>query len=123
MGDDTANGRRITERGLFADIRGRADAPALLFLHGGPGQGCDDFMAVQGDLLSRSVRLIGIDQRGVDRSAALPAAAQETSARALRAAYVAALEALAGTKAPRTTTWRSPPTRARMSRCSACCRG
>jgi len=72
MGDHTANGRRITEHGLFADIRGDAGAAALLFLHGGPGQGCHDFMAVQGDLLAASVRLIGIDQRGVDRSAPLP---------------------------------------------------
>ena len=30
MGDHTTNGRRITEHGLFADIRGDADAPALL---------------------------------------------------------------------------------------------
>ena len=74
MGDGTANGRRITKRGLFADTRGDADAPALLFLHGGPGQGCHDFMAIQGHLLGRSVRLIGIDQRGVDRSAPLPVA-------------------------------------------------
>jgi proline iminopeptidase len=72
MGDDAANGRRITEHALFADIRGGAGAPALLFLHGGPGQGCHDFMAIQGDLLGRSVRLIGIDQRGVDRSAPMP---------------------------------------------------
>ena len=72
MGDDTANGRFLTEHGLFADIRGEAGAPALLFLHGGPGQGCHDFMALQGDLLAGSVRLIGIDQRGVDRSAPLP---------------------------------------------------
>jgi proline iminopeptidase len=74
MGDDTAHGRRITEHGLFADIRGDAGAPALLFLHGGPGQGCHDFMAVQGDLLAASVRVIGIDQRGVDRSIPLPGA-------------------------------------------------
>jgi len=73
MGADRANGRRITEHGLYADIRGDADAPPLLFLHGGPGQGCHDFMALQGDLLAASVRLIGLDQRGVDRSAPLPA--------------------------------------------------
>src|SRR5262249_23037326 len=66
-------GRRITEHELYADIRGDADAPPLLFLHGGPGQGCHDFMALQGDLLAASVRLIGLDQRGVDRSAPLPA--------------------------------------------------
>ena len=73
MGADRANGRRITEHELYADIRGDADAPPLLFLHGGPGQGCHDFMALQGDLLAASVRLIGLDQRGVDRSAPLPA--------------------------------------------------
>ena len=72
MDDDVANGRQITRHGLYADIRGDPAAPALLFLHGGPGQGCHDFMAIQGDLLSQSVRLIGIDQRGVDRSAPLP---------------------------------------------------
>lgn len=73
MGDDIPNGRRITDHGIYADIRGDAEAPALLFLHGGPGQGCHDFMAIQGGLLGRSVRLIGIDQRGVDRSAPMPA--------------------------------------------------
>ena len=72
MGTDHAPGRRLTGHGLYADIRGDAGAPALLFLHGGPGQGCHDFMAIQGDLLGRSVRLIGIDQRGVDRSAPVP---------------------------------------------------
>ena len=71
VGADEVTGRRITSHGLFADIRGDARAPALLFLHGGPGQGCHDFMAIQGDLLAASVRLIGIDQRGVDRSAPL----------------------------------------------------
>jgi proline iminopeptidase len=72
MGTDHAAGHRLTSHGLYTDIRGDAAAPALLFLHGGPGQGCHDFMAIQGDLLGRSVRLVGIDQRGVDRSAPLP---------------------------------------------------
>ena len=72
MGTDRAAGKRLTGHGLYTDIRGDAAAPALLFLHGGPGQGCHDFMAIQGDLLGRSVRLIGIDQRGVDRSAPMP---------------------------------------------------
>jgi len=72
MGTDHAAGHRLTSQGLYTDIRGDADAPAMLFLHGGPGQGCHDFMAIQGDLLGRSVRLIGIDQRGVDRSAPMP---------------------------------------------------
>ena len=71
---------QITRHGLFADIRGDTSSPPLLFLHGGPGQGCYDFMAIQGDLLSRSVLLIGLDQRGVDRSAPLPEGATLTVA-------------------------------------------
>jgi len=80
MGIDHTAGHRLTSHGLYADIRGDAAAPALLFLHGGPGQGCHDFMAIQGDLLGRSVRLIGIDQRGVDRSAPMPEGAGLTVA-------------------------------------------
>ena len=72
MGTDHAAVTGTTSHGLYTDIRGDAAAPALLFLHGGPGQGCHDFMALQGDLLAASVRLIGLDQRGVDRSAPLP---------------------------------------------------
>lgn len=72
MGTDRAAGHRLTSHGLYTDIRGDAAAPALLFLHGGPGQGCHDFMVLQGDLLAASVRLIGLDQRGVDRSVPLP---------------------------------------------------
>jgi proline iminopeptidase len=59
MSETGARQGQITRHGLFADIRGARDGPALLFLHGGPGQGCYDFMAVQGDLLSSSVLLIG----------------------------------------------------------------
>jgi proline iminopeptidase len=80
MGTDHAAGHRLTSHGLYTDIRGDAAAPALLFLHGGPGQGCHDFMAIQGGLLGRSLRLIGIDQRGVDRSAPMPAGARLTVA-------------------------------------------
>jgi proline iminopeptidase len=80
MGTDQPAGQRLTSHGLYTDIRGDADAPALLFLHGGPGQGCHDFMAIQGDLLGRSVRLIGIDQRGVDRSVPMPEGATLTVA-------------------------------------------
>jgi proline iminopeptidase len=62
------------------DVRGEPGSPPLLFLHGGPGQGCYDFMALQGDLLSKSVLLIGLDQRGVDRSVPLPPGATLTVA-------------------------------------------
>jgi proline iminopeptidase len=80
MGSASARQGQITRHGLFADIRGDTSSPPLLFLHGGPGQGCYDFMALQGDLLSRSVLLIGLDQRGVDRSAPLPSGATLTVA-------------------------------------------
>jgi proline iminopeptidase len=54
---------------FFADVRGRPEAPALLYLHGGPGMGSYEFMHWQGGLLARDLRLIGLDQRGVLRSA------------------------------------------------------
>jgi proline iminopeptidase len=58
---------------LFVDDRGDADAPPLLFIHGGPGQGCFDFMRSVGDSLARRLRIIGVDQRGTLRSDPLPA--------------------------------------------------
>jgi proline iminopeptidase len=57
---------------LFVDDRGDAAAPPLLFIHGGPGQSCYDFMQVQGDMLARRLRIIGVDQRGTLRSDPLP---------------------------------------------------
>lgn len=71
---------RLTRHGLFTDVRGDAASPALLYLHGGPGQGSYDFMALQGDRLAASLRVVGLDQRGVDRSAPLPAGATLTIA-------------------------------------------
>ncbi len=59
---------------LFVDDRGDADAPPLLFIHGGPGQGCYDFMRSAGDTLAGQVRVVGVDQRGTLRSDPLPAA-------------------------------------------------
>jgi pimeloyl-ACP methyl ester carboxylesterase len=58
---------------LFVEDRGDANAPPLLFIHGGPGQGCYDFMRSVGDLLARRLRIIGVDQRGTLRSDPLPA--------------------------------------------------
>jgi len=57
---------------LHVDERGTADAPPLLYLHGGPGQGCFDFMTCQGDRLAKDLRVIGVDQRGVLFSDPLP---------------------------------------------------
>jgi proline iminopeptidase len=56
---------------LYVDRRGSEDAPALLFLHGGPGAGSYDFMSFQGDRLSPRLHLVGVDQRGVQQSDAL----------------------------------------------------
>jgi proline iminopeptidase len=49
--------RHVEVRGkrLFLDVRGDPTAPALLYLHGGPGTNCYGFMQWQGDLLSRRV--------------------------------------------------------------------
>ena len=69
-------GRLVAVNGtrIFVDDRGDQDAPALLYIHGGPGQGCYDFMRSQGDLLARKLRIIGVDQRGTLRSDPLPVA-------------------------------------------------
>jgi proline iminopeptidase len=69
-------GRQVSVNGtrIFIDDRGDPDAPALLFIHGGPGQGCYDFMRSQGDRLAGRLRVIGMDQRGTLRSNPLPAA-------------------------------------------------
>ncbi|MDX6262420.1 MAG: proline iminopeptidase [Kribbellaceae bacterium] len=53
---------------LYVDQRGPVDAPALLFLHGGPGSGTYDFLSFQGDALAKRLRLIAVDQRGVQHS-------------------------------------------------------
>jgi proline iminopeptidase len=53
---------------LFVDLRGDEANPPLLYLHGGPGTSCYGFMLWQGDLLARSLFVVGMDQRGVLRS-------------------------------------------------------
>ncbi|MFD0637581.1 alpha/beta hydrolase [Catenulispora yoronensis] len=50
---------------------GDVDAPALLYLHGGPGMGCHNFVQWQGQTLARGVRLVTFDQRGFHQSDAL----------------------------------------------------
>lgn len=57
-----------TNGDLFLDVRGDAAAPPLLYLHGGPGMGCREFMNWQGDRLAVRLRVVGLDQRGVLRS-------------------------------------------------------
>lgn len=62
----------VNDTRIFADIRGDATNPPLLYIHGGPGMGCWDFMHHQADRLAEQLYLIGIDQRGVLRSDPLP---------------------------------------------------
>ncbi|GAA1536786.1 alpha/beta hydrolase [Kribbella lupini] len=58
----------IRDTRLYVDQRGAADAPPLLYLHGGPGAGSYDFLTFQGDRLAERLQVIGVDQRGVQQS-------------------------------------------------------
>ena len=60
---------RVTDGSrVYVEERGDTTAPPVLFLPGGPGMGCDEFLHWQGDLLSNRLRLVGLDPRGVLRS-------------------------------------------------------
>lgn len=56
---------------IYVEVMGEEHLPAFLYLHGGPGAGCYDFLLTQGELLSQFIRIIAIDQRGVLRSDAI----------------------------------------------------
>ncbi|MEC0178331.1 alpha/beta hydrolase [Paenibacillus favisporus] len=56
---------------LFVEDFGDPRHPALLYLHGGPGASCMDFVSTQARTLSERLRVIAIDQRGVLRSDAI----------------------------------------------------
>jgi proline iminopeptidase len=60
---ETADGARV----WFRDA-GPRDAPALVFLHGGPGYNSIDFERSVLPLLERSLRVVVLDQRGCGRS-------------------------------------------------------
>ncbi|MBN3555578.1 alpha/beta hydrolase [Fictibacillus nanhaiensis] len=64
------NGQEIEIRGkkLYVERYGDVDKPAILYLHGGPGEGCHDFSFHQAERLGKHFNLILIDQRGVCRS-------------------------------------------------------
>ncbi|MBY9062490.1 alpha/beta hydrolase [Sphingomonas yunnanensis] len=63
----------INGRQLWVDDSGPRDAPALLYVHGGPGIGAFDFEHYMKGPLQGRLRLISVDQRGVLRSSPLPA--------------------------------------------------
>lgn len=63
---------KIKGKDIYAEILGEDSAPALLFIHGGPGGiGVADFIEYQGDRLSKNFKVIAPDQRGVWRSEAI----------------------------------------------------
>ncbi|PLT27815.1 alpha/beta fold hydrolase [Peribacillus deserti] len=66
-------GKLIEIRGkkLYVECYGSHDSPAVLYLHGGPGESCYDFSYHQSRRLEGRFRLIAIDQRGVCRSEAI----------------------------------------------------
>ncbi|HEX6040322.1 alpha/beta hydrolase [Longimicrobium sp.] len=63
--DVVVNGVRLWYR-----VAGTApvDAPPVVFLHGGPGQGSQSFAALAGPRLEPSLRMVYMDQRGSGRS-------------------------------------------------------
>ena len=65
-----AAGQWLAIRGtrLYVEDTGLRDAPALLYLHGGPGAGSFDFSLYQRDRLNLTLRTVIFDQRGVLRS-------------------------------------------------------
>jgi len=64
------NGSLVAVEGsrLWVEQYGRVSAPALLYIHGGPGLGVFEFSHYMRDLLAGSLRLVLVDQRGVLRS-------------------------------------------------------
>lgn len=53
---------------IHVEIFGEKHFPAVLFLHGGPGESCYEFVYHQARRLSKELKVIAIDQRGVLRS-------------------------------------------------------
>lgn len=58
----------IRGKKLYVEFRGNPTLPPLLYLHGGPGSSCYDFMYFQAERLEKHFYLIGVDQRGTLRS-------------------------------------------------------
>ncbi|KAA0547200.1 alpha/beta hydrolase [Bacillus sp. BGMRC 2118] len=58
----------IRGKKLYVEQYGHQANPAILYLHGGPGESCYDFTFHQKSRLEKYFRVIAIDQRGVCRS-------------------------------------------------------
>ncbi|KKI85280.1 alpha/beta hydrolase [Shouchella clausii] len=56
---------------IHVEIFGDRSLPAVLFLHGGPGESCYEFVYHQSNRFSDQFQLVAIDQRGVCRSEGL----------------------------------------------------
>jgi proline iminopeptidase len=70
----TACGTHVEIRGtrLYVYDMGPVDAPTLVYLHGGPGMGCHEFVRWQGEALAQELRVIAFDQRGSHHSDPVP---------------------------------------------------
>lgn len=66
--DVAVNLREVRGKRLYVEVLGAESAPALLYLHGGPGTGSYDFTLHQGARLAAKLRVVALDQRGVLRS-------------------------------------------------------
>jgi proline iminopeptidase len=84
----------VRDTRLWVEDYGPKDAPALLYVHGGPGLGVFEFSHFMRERLSRNHRLILVDQRGVLRSDPL-AAGEPMTLSVLSADYDAVRQALA----------------------------
>lgn len=63
---------KIRGKDLYTEILGDKNKNPLLFIHGGPGGiGISDFIKYQGNNLSKSFKVIAVEQRGVFRSEAI----------------------------------------------------
>jgi proline iminopeptidase len=58
----------VKNKKIYYEVHGDAHLPVCLYLHGGPGAGSYDFIEHQGQELSKFMKIIAIDQRGVLRS-------------------------------------------------------
>jgi len=59
---------RIRGKEIHVETFGKESSPAVLFLHGGPGESCYEFVLHQAERLASELFVIAIDQRGVCRS-------------------------------------------------------